>query len=309
MIHKNTIIASALSAAFAMTATASFADTICTEVATQEQAEALMTRLFPKSKVQSAEPLKLSISTSCLLEVDMLTDASNPKTKGTVYVLPDGDHFLNGPLMSKRSWLGEQSAGSAAPSSPLGAAPTITSNGGADSFITESPQSPAELRKSTLHKLLKKTNIQYAYSDSPDATASILFDIDCPYCISQFEEMEEIAKVHNLNFNWIPVYLNERSWAGAALLIRETEKNPVEGKKLLEQIMTKTISGDKLSEMFKTLTEEDFTKAKETNMIFAEIISKSRVGTPLTFVENKNGFVKISSGKLDLDEWPTMIVD
>lgn len=309
MINKKTIIASALSAALAMTATASFADTICTEVATQEQAEALMTRLFPKSKVQSAEPLKLSISTSCLLEVEMLTDAANPKTKGTVYVLPDGDHFLNGPLMSKRSWVGGQPAGNSAPSNPFGATPTITGDNSADSFITESPQSPAELRKNTLHKLLNKTNIQYAYSDSPEATASILFDIDCPYCISQFEEMEEVAKAHNLNFNWIPVYLNERSWAGAALLIRETDKNPAEGKKLLEQIMSKKIAGDKLSEMFKTLTEADFAKAKETNEIFAEIIRQSRVGTPLTFVENKSGFVKISSGKLDLDEWPTMIVD
>lgn len=297
MISKKLLLSSVVAACITLANTTAFAETVCSEVATPEQAEKLMKRLFPESKIVSTSPLRVTVSTSCLLEVEMLTIANDPNSTGLVYILPDGDHFLNGPLMSKRSWVGkspESQATNQAISNPV-------------PMAEKAPESPAELRKNTLRRLQKSPLLTFNYNDKPAATASVLFDVDCPFCIKQYQEMEAAAKEHNINFQWIPVYLNERSWAAAALLMRETQKNPVAAKKLLDDIMNKKISNDTLTAQFKTLTESDFAKAKEINMIFAEIVRASRVGTPLTFVENGNGDVKVSSGKLDLEEWKIML--
>lgn len=304
----------ALSASFSVSAQTA---TVCSEVATEAQASELMKRLFPDSKILSAEPLKVSVSTSCLLEVEMLTIANDPKSKGIVYVLPDGDHFLNGPLMSKRSWVGVTPA-------PQTAENQIAKNSMTDQLSDaqpgeialplqaqseQAPSTSAELRKQTLERLHKNPFVTFNFNDQPEGTANVLFDVDCPYCIKQYQEMEAAAKEHNINFNWIPVYLNQRSWGAAALLMRETQKDPKAGRDLLDQFMKKSISNEKLSDLYKTLNESDFAKAKETNVIFAEVVRQARVGTPLTFVENKNGNVKVSSGKLDLEEWKVMLED
>lgn len=305
MISKKILLSSVVAACITLASTTVFAETVCSEVATPEQAETLMKRLFPESRILSTSPLQVAVSTSCLLEVEMLTIANDPKSTGLVYILPDGDHFLNGPLMSKRSWVG-----STPQSQPVQASESQTTNQAISNPVPmagKKPDSPAELRKNTLHRLQESPLFAFNYNEKPTATASVLFDVDCPYCIQQYKEMEVAAKEHNINFQWIPVYLNERSWAAAALLMRETQKDPEAAKKLLDDIMNKKISDDVLAAQFKTLTESDFAKAKETNMIFAEIVRSSRVGTPLTFVENGNGDVKVSSGKLELEEWKVML--
>ncbi len=290
---------------------------ICSQVATEAQASELMKRLFPDSKILSAEALQISVSTSCLLEVEMLTIANDPKSKGIVYVLPDGDHFLNGPLMSKRSWVGVTPAPQTAENQiAKNASPDQLNNAQQNEIALplqaqseQAPSTSAELRKQTLERLHKNPFVTFNFNDQPEGTANVLFDVDCPYCIKQYQEMEAAAKEHNINFNWIPVYLNQRSWGAAALLMRETQKDPKAGRDLLDQFMKKSISNEKLSDLYKTLNESDFAKAKETNVIFAEVVRQARVGTPLTFVENKNGNVKVSSGKLDLEEWKVMLED
>ena len=121
--------------------------------------------------------------------------------------------------------------------------------------------------------------------------------------------MEEAGKEHGINFNWIPVYLTKSNWPAAALIIRETAKDPAAGKKLLNEFMEQKVSNESLASEYKTLTKSDFEKARKTNMIFAEIMREAQVGTPLAFVENSKGQVKVASGKLDLDEWTVMIAD
>lgn len=310
MITKKTVIATTLAASLFALSSSAFASAVCSEIATHEQAAALMSRLFPDSQIISAEPLKVAVSTSCLLEVEMLTIANNPNTKGVVYVLPDGDHFLNGPLMSKRSWVGTK------PQSNQGASAINLSEGQTVSQMitpaaeaSETPATPAELRKKTLIDLKKNPYIKFQFSDQPAGTANVLFDVDCTYCIQQYKEMKAAAKEHNINFNWIPVYLNERSWAAAALLMRETKKDQQTGQALLDRYMNKKIGDNELATLYETLTESDFTTAKETNMIFADIVRTARVGTPLIFVENTSGTVNLSSGKLDLDEWTVMLAN
>ncbi|HCL3282172.1 TPA: hypothetical protein N2A29_006235, partial [Pseudomonas aeruginosa] len=79
----------------------------CVALATEQQAKTLLGRLFPESNLINFEPLKLAEG-SCLLEVDMEAVKGRKDTRGFVYVLPDGERFLNGPLMDKRSKLGLQ---------------------------------------------------------------------------------------------------------------------------------------------------------------------------------------------------------
>lgn len=301
MFLKKTVLATVVAASLAISSASVSAGSICSEVATKEQAEMLMKRLFPQSEIITAEPLKLSVSTSCLLEVEMMTDSNNENTKGTIYLLPDGDHFLNGPLMSKRSLLSDQAE------NPMTSAQQSTpeTNEALEPDLDIDPSE--QLRRKTLRQLQATPILKYNYSNQPEGTANVLFDAECPYCMKQYKEMEAAAKEHNINFNWIPVYLNERSWAAAALLIKETQTNPAAAKQLLDDMMNRKISDSELNKRYKTLNDSDYEKAKETNLIFADILKQANVGTPLTFVENKNGFVTVSSGKLDIDEWSIML--
>jgi protein-disulfide isomerase len=301
MFLKKTVLATIIATSLAVSSASASTASICSEVATKEQAELLMKRLFPQSKIITTEPLKLSVSTSCLLEVEMMTDSNNENTKGTVYVLPDGDHFLNGPLMSKRSLLSDQAENTTATAQQSMPEPN-------EALTPDLDLDPSEqLRRNTLRQLQATPILKYNYSNQPDGTANVLFDAECPYCIKQYKEMEAAAKAHNINFNWIPVYLNERSWAAAALLIKETQTNPASAKQLLDDMMNRKISDSELNKRYKTLNDSDYEKAKETNLIFADILKQANVGTPLTFVENKKGFVSVSSGKLDIEEWGIML--
>jgi hypothetical protein len=75
--------------------------------APREKATALLLKLFPDAEIKAMDPLALDDSkTLCMLEVEMLADKTKPGTRGFVYVFPDGERFLNGPLMDKRSDVG-----------------------------------------------------------------------------------------------------------------------------------------------------------------------------------------------------------
>ncbi len=74
----------------------------CSEVATEEQARALLSRLVSNPEYIDFTPLNMG-SVSCLLEVELLADAADPSTRGFFYVLPDGEHGLNGPLIDRRN--------------------------------------------------------------------------------------------------------------------------------------------------------------------------------------------------------------
>lgn len=303
---KSTFAAIAGASLMAFSASA-LSSEICSEVATQEQAQTLLERLFDNAEIISADPLKLSVSKSCLLEVELMVDASNPATKGTIYILPDGDHFLNGPLMSKRSIVQPMASQATAAQQEVAPQEVTPVAQQASAQPSKQPDSHEQIRYNTLRDLQKTPYVHYSFTDNPKGTVNVLYDVECPYCIQQYKAMEEAGKKHDINFNWIPVYLTESNWSAAALIIRETAKDPVAGKKLFTDFMERKVSNDSLASQYKTLTESDFEKARSTNKIFAEIISTSHAGTPLTFVENAQGGVKIASGKLDLDEWPEMI--
>lgn len=308
MFRIKAIVAAVATASLMTLSTSALSNEICAEVASKEQAQVLLEKLFDNAAIISADPLRLSVSTSCLLEVELMTDAENPLTKGTIYVLPDGDHFLNGPLMSKRSKVQplevEQEA---VPRKTATATPSTTPSASTES--QPKPSTPEEIRYNTLRKLQETPYVHFNFMDNPNGTANILYDVACPYCIQQYKAMEEAGKEHGINFNWIPVYLTKSNWPAAALIIRETAKDPAAGKKLLNEFMEQKVSNESLASEYKTLTKSDFEKARKTNMIFAEIMREAQVGTPLAFVENSKGQVKVASGKLDLDEWTVMIAD
>lgn len=176
-------------------ATGFAANNVCSEVATLEQATELMTRLFPDSKIINAEPLKVAASKSCLLEVEMLTAQNNPRTQGVVYVLPDGDHFLNGPLMSKRSKVEQSpeveptsgqtmpeltSSETTAPSpfepsivEAVTAAAALATNTNASAAKPE-PTKSESLREKTLRELQAHPFISFNYTDQPKGVANVL---------------------------------------------------------------------------------------------------------------------------------------
>jgi len=71
---------------------------------TPAQAITLLKQHFPNMTVNHTAPARFGDhNPACLLEVDITADKNNPMTQGLVYVMPDGEHFLNGPLMNSQS--------------------------------------------------------------------------------------------------------------------------------------------------------------------------------------------------------------
>lgn len=301
----------------------------CAEVATEEQAHQLLLRLFPAAKFISAEPLSSGNSKSCLLEVEMLADASNPHTKGFVYVLPDGERFLNGPLMDKRSRVGtsplsgdiqqalkeQQKALQSALDSPAKARKSnettpedALSTQLADSFPTptraEEVPTSEQLRERLLEKLKTLPALNTGEGQAP---VYVLYDPLCPHCKSLYKQSEELAAKHGITFHWIPMFLNEGSWAMSALVLKELNGDRDNAHSLFDRMMTGQWSATEAEAAVRSLSEEDFALAKPATGVFVELArANSRIGTPLVVFESVGGGIDVISGLPKEDDWKNL---
>lgn len=305
----------------------------CSQVATENQAHTLLLRLFPNAKFLSAEPLSSSVTkTSCLLEVEMIADINNPGTKGFVYVLPDGERFLNGPLMDKRSRVATD-----APSADIQKAlqdqkevlskilgpkqvtiephqeATPAGDGALSSQLADSFQKPAhaddipsseQIRQRLLGKLKALPSLT---TGEGQASVYVMYDPLCSHCKRLYKESEELAATHGIQFNWIPMFLNESSWAMSAAVLKELKQDRETATSLFGQMMTGKWSGPVAESTVRALTEEDYAAVKPATGIFIELAkSNSRIGTPLVVFENATGGIDVISGMPTQDDWSSL---
>lgn len=266
--QKKRLATAAVMLALTAPATTLASSTTCTEAASEEQARALLSRLMPDAGFIEFSTLNTG-STSCLLEVEMLANANDPSTRGYIYVLPDGQRALNGPLLDKRSKLqiskdmeqneslvaiqaaienmtaqvldaNTRAAKISAPQNTDLFANTPSANSPhvkptTEEEIIKKPYTPApgETIQQTLLRELKKSpyaqGVQRTSVPNPAAQAYILYDSNCPACTVLYKAMDSIAEKHHVQFNWVPGYLNDAGWLLAAEAIRNLNLSNQDG--------------------------------------------------------------------------------
>lgn len=304
----------------------------CAVVASQEQAETLLARLFPTASFLAFDELPLdAMKTSCLLEVEMLAEDGKPDTRGFVYVLPDGMQFLNGPLMDKRSRvsisetpadiskaIAEQQQAiknlfvpgaeqqQHLPPSPKSEVDEIDySSQLATSFQTPTNPSQVPSVDDMRQRLVEKmTSLPGFTTGEGDKVVHVLVDPQCGYCRKLHEQSNELSAKHGIRFNWIPIFLNEGSWAMSALVLKALDKNPDQAAGLLETMMLGQWGGAEAEAAVRGLTEEDYAAVKPAAGLFLELAkSNSRIGTPLVVFEKTAGGIEVISGLPTENDW------
>lgn len=301
----------------------------CSEVATEEQAHQLLLRLFPGAKFISTEPLSSGSTKSCLLEVEMLVDESNPDTKGFVYVLPNGERFLNGPLMDKRSRVGttplsgeiQQALKDQQEALKSAITPTPNAHKSAESSQADALSSQlvnglqtatnggvaptSELLRQRLFDKLK--TLPALNTGEGQTPVYVLYDPLCAHCKRLYKQSEELAAQHGITFSWIPMFLNEGSWAMSALVLKDLNTDPDKAQSLFELMMTGQWNGAEAETAVRALTEEDFARPKTATGLFIELAkSNSRIGTPLVVFESVGGGVDVISGVPNEEDWKNL---
>lgn len=306
----------------------------CNLIASEEQATALLNRLFPKAKIITAEPLLLGdIKSSCLLEVEMMADAEKPETRGFVYVLPDGQTFLNGPLMDKRSKVALE-----APSADIGKAleeqqkaietimaarpapqhlqphaeprqvDSVHTNQLIGSFPT--PTKTADIpsvEEIRMRLISKMETLPSLLTGEGSKVVHVLVDPLCGYCKKLHQDSEELSAQHGVRFNWIPIFLNEGSWAMSALVLKELAKSPKDATDLFAKMMQGKWSGTQAEAAITMLNEEDYAAVKPAAGLFIELAKTNpRIGTPLVVFEKSEGGIEVISGLPTGKDWETL---
>lgn len=307
----------------------------CSQMASEKQAQKLLSRLFPAAKIITAEELPLDNTKSvCLLEVEMLADAENPSTRGFVYVLPDGEQFLNGPLMDKRSQVSvaptaedikkaleeqrtklveafgpKEETPETMPLPPL----TLGAEPPEQELIppqeTIAPQvanpeaipTPAQLREKLLGKLQGLPGM-----NGPGNGKAVYAMIDplCAHCKKLVSTSKALAEQHGVQFHWVPMFLNEGSWALSSLLLKVQKEDPAKAQVLLEQLMAGKLDQANIAEQLKTLTEADYAEPKAATAIFIELSKyNNRIGTPLVVFRKEDQSIEVISGMPRPEDW------
>jgi len=311
----------------------------CQNIASIEQANALLGRVLPAAHVLHADPMPLDEqSNTCLLEIEMLADKDDPSSKGFIYILPDGLQFLNGPLMDRRSQLRsitgteeiseavavQQKAVEAALSkikvvseSQKGLPQPADLSAASKALSTPITQSPApdpavqidhaEAREQFLAELEK---LPLFRTQDEGRDVYVMYDPECPFCQKLYKQHESLAERHDLRFNWVPMFLSDRSWAMNAHLLKTARTEPERAISLLRGMLGKTWKPEQDAAEIKLLAEEDYGIAKPASLLFYEQLKTNPgMGTPLVVFRKPDGQIEVISGVPNASDWRLLAKD
>lgn len=308
------------------------AESSCDFIADQADAEALLKRLLPKMKVIDATseyPLDAGV---CLREVELFADAAQPASRGFVYVLPDGQHFLNGPLMDKRSKIGveamddvqaalqaqrEQLQANGLLPKQDSAVPTPPRQQQSDNTrivprqpLAQTSPPPAAAPTTTApvdqrEQLITDMEQLPAITEkAPGKQVNVLLDPNCPRCRELYAKRETLAQAYGIRFNWIPLYTREETWPIVALILKAQQSDPAQAAVLLDQAMTGKLAGIDHAEALKALTPDDYARAKKALLLYHQVSSSNPgLGTPLVTFRKPDTKVEVIAGLPIGEDW------
>lgn len=288
----------------------------CSVIADEKKAERLITRLFKDVKIYGYDRVILSPGASvCLLEVDL----SILGNTGFMYVLPNGEELLNGPMLDKRSRVGVPTAEqvenfengqvdmstSAAISTPRTAQDPQASPPPVDTksqaTLQQANSSPVDTKFNTPTEVFQAMKALPALvSESKGRAVYVLLDPLCTHCQSLFKKSGELAEKYGIQWHWVPMFTNTSGHAMTALVMKVAEKNPVEGLSLLSEMMTDNFDVQKYADQFRSLQKADYERPQPNALTFLKILKSSSkaAGTPyVAFEIPATGQVEVISGE------------
>ncbi|EKY4114576.1 TPA: hypothetical protein ACGW3M_001212 [Pseudomonas aeruginosa] len=310
--------------------TSSSADSGCVALATEQQAKTLLGRLFPESNMFSFEPLKLG-GGSCLLEVDMEAVKGRKDTRGFVYVLPDGERFLNGPLMDKRSKLGLQPDAAQQPSpeeirsaiqasaqllaeksGSLGDAHDYNSivrndAAGPEQIANAQPQPVKSVGEYRQEALTTIKSLPQLVTGVGQHDVYALVDPLCSQCSALFKQSEDLTSQYGIRWHWIPVHTSESGWVMSAHLLQMAATNPVQAIADMRSMFNGEWTAAKQEAALQALTPDDYSKSQQALAFLIKYgTSGGQTRTPFVAFLKPNNELELIGGKPLMEDWAAL---
>lgn len=281
----------------------------------------LILRLMPQSAVRGVEKLDFGHGTY-VWEVDMLVDKENPATSGFVYLSADGSKLLNGPLMDKRSRVMQAPAStptplpSATPPSaqvPSGSYPSTPVSSPAAAQADPFDPQPAQEAQANKAEYQRKqfyagiSQLNYLSTTQGSNIVYVLFDPLCHACQRLYKQQSAISAAYDVEFRWIPIFLDERSYPISALIQKMYNEDKAKGLAALDQILNKQWKAEEHHAEIAALTEADYEQVKPAGAVFLSI-SKAvpGIGTPFVTFKSSEGQIEAFGGVPLANDWASL---
>ncbi|MDZ5605235.1 hypothetical protein SJI00_20900 [Pseudomonas sp. RP23018S] len=282
----------------------------------------LILRLMPRSAVRSVEKLDFGLGTF-VWEVDMLVDRDNSATSGFVYLSADGTKLLNGPLMDKRSRVMQKPESAPQPQPSMASAPTaqtpndssavgpaaVPSSAQADPFDPnpglKAQATKAEYQRKQFYAGISELN--YISTTEGSNIVYVLFDPLCHACQRLYKQQSAISAAYDVEFRWIPIFLDARSYPISALIQKTYSESHAKGLEMLDQVLNKQWRAEDHHTEIASLTEGDYEQVKPAGAVFYSIGEASPgMGTPFVTFKNSSGVIEAFGGVPLANDWASL---
>lgn len=282
----------------------------------------LIQRLMPASQIRGVDKLDFGLGTY-VWEIDMLADKANPQSSGFVYLSADGTKLLNGPMMDKRSRvmpLPSVADGGTEPSpvplpdsshhSSEQVMPESSADASQEQAFNPQPALEAQAKKAAYQRdqfYAGISQLNYISTTQGSNVVYVLFDPLCAACGRLYKQSTAIAAAYDVEFRWIPIFLNEKSYPIAALIQKIHGANQSRGLETLDQVLTKQWKAEDHLMEIAGLTEADYEQVKPAGAVFLEIgRAVPGIGTPFVMFKNADDKVEAFGGVPLATDWASL---
>jgi len=270
----------------------------------------LIHRLLPNSLIRNAERLDLGQDT-WIWEIDMLADKDDPNTGGFVYLSADGTKLLNGPLMDKRSRIGLGGPARAPSPASTDAAISASSTARASSVQADARTGEDAMKDQAIKANKQREMFMSGIEQLPYISTTtggnpvyVMFDPLCSACAKLYKQHQAVSDAYNVEFRWIPIFNNEKSYPLSALLRKTYDQDHVKGVEMLKGMLSKTWKSDDHIQEISQLTEGDYGLIKPAAQVYMSINEvMPGVGTPYVMFRNATGNPEAFSGVPLSTDW------
>jgi hypothetical protein len=135
----------------------------------------------------------------------------------------------------------------------------------------------------------------------------VLFDPLCAACSKLYKQSNAISAAYDVEFRWIPIFINEKSYPVTALLQKINDQDKVHGLETLDQLLTKQWKVDDHLMEIAGLTEADYDQVKPAGAVFLEIgRAVPGIGTPFVMFKNAESKVEAFGGVPLATDWASL---
>lgn len=290
---------------------------------TAEQAQSFFSGLMPDSQVLAVSPaFPAGAAGHCITKVRMLVNKTDPATDGIVFLMPDGEHFLNGPMMDATSRLTPTAQAGAQQLPPteglsdkdkalidmlLGVrddVERITTEGSFPEVETPEPQEIQDALKELVSDIGKLPN-QLAFNADGTNTAYVVFDPSCNKCQHFFQDMPAVAERFDTRLVWIPTYLADTTRTHAAYATKAINQEPEDKAWAILKLMMTAPGVDEstLGALLGSVSDEDFSQLEQSAAYTRVVMQAEELGTPFILFQPADGSaITFKSGYTDIED-------